>query len=132
MNLLNKFKALPKRDIGLTVLIIFIILLLILGCKTFIYGSYVSTNAVGISQIKLENNELIVAGNIADSASGFSGYKYRIDDEKLYLKLRYSLVNDLNPSGHFSIKIVDDDLKDVKKVFFQGGKTEDIKLLLSR
>lgn len=123
--------AVLKRKMYIPLIAAIIILIFIIGYKAFIYGSYVSTNAVGISQIKLENNELIVAGNIADSASGFSGYKYRIDDEKLYLKLRYSLVNDVNPSGHFSIKIVDD-LKDVKKVFFQGGKTEDIKLLLTR
>ncbi|PAB57390.1 hypothetical protein [Anaeromicrobium sediminis] len=132
MNLLNKIRAIPKKKIVIVVSIIFIITILILAYKIFIYGHYVSTKVIWAKPTRVADNELIVKGNISDSASGYSGYKYEIVNENLYLKLRYSIANKVNPSGSFQIDIVDNDLKDVKKIFLQGGQSEDIKLIWRR
>lgn len=132
MNLLNRIGTIPKRKIVTAVIIIFIMIILILGYRTFIHGCYVPTEVIWATQIKVEDNELIIAGNTSESATGFSDYKYKIVNENLYLQLRYSIVSKVNSSGHFDIDIIDDDLKSVKKIFLQGGQSEDIELIWSR
>jgi hypothetical protein len=121
-----------KHKIVTAGIIVFILIILITGYIFFIHGTYVTTKVIGTTQINVEDNELIITGNTSESATGFSGYRYKIVDENLYLQIRYSIVSKVNPSGHFDINITDDNLKSVKKVFFQGGKTNDIELIWSR
>ena len=51
-----------KRKIVTAVILIFIMIILISGYRTFIHGWDVPTEIIWATQIKVDDNELIIAG----------------------------------------------------------------------
>lgn len=129
MNVFNGIRSRQKRRIALVSIITVIIILLLFGYKAFIHGWYAPTEVIWTTEVKVEENKMIIKGNTNESATGFSGYKYKIENENLYIQVRYSIVSKINSSGHFDIEIIDDELKDVENIYLQGGKSKDTKLV---
>lgn len=105
-----------------------IIIASIFAYINLVRGTPADTKSIIINQIELKDAEMFVEGMTTYSAVGFSGYKYTIKDENLYLQLRYTLVNKINPHGDFSFRI-EDDFKDINKIFLQGSEPNDTKLI---
>lgn len=106
-------------------------IILIGGTVYLAFGSVADTYAVVIENLKVDNETLQICGTTASSAEAFDGYNYTINNDTLYLKLRYGIVNPIHHNGDFNI-ILHDDLKNIKCIYLQGSKTEDKKLVWTK
>ncbi|WP_216827418.1 hypothetical protein [Alkalihalobacterium elongatum] len=94
----------------------------------FIVGEYVTSEAIGIQEINVLEDSIILKGFTVSSAAGFSNYSYEINNDKLYIRLRYSIVSPINPVGDFSI-IIRKPTKDIHSILIQGKDKEDLRLI---
>lgn len=109
-----------------------IILFILAASVTYMsIGHSVNTNALIINNISLNNETLQITGTTSSSGEAFAGYGYSIKDDNLYLKIRYSIANPIHRIGDFNITIKGEADK-VKKVYLQGNKSEDIKLIWTK
>lgn len=125
-----------KRKIMITIKVFlsgFAILLLYLYIYMFIFGStIVSPSSVSIQNIKVSDNIVTIEGNdVRDSALAYARYSAKVDGEKLYIKLRYSLVSKFNKSSEFKL-IYDYKNKSIKQIFIIGDNYNDEKLVWSK
>lgn len=112
----------------LCVVIIIIGILLIGSIRYLMVGNEVNTNSLFVKNIDVNNDKLYIAGLTINSGEAFAGYDYTIENENLYLKLRYTIVNQFHGNGDFSITI-NDNLMNIKKIYLQGKESEDLKLV---
>lgn len=112
----------------LCVVIIIIGILLIGSIKYLMVGNGVNTNSLFVKNIDVNNDKLYIAGLTINSGEAFAGYDYTIENENLYLKLRYTIVNQFHGNGDFSITI-NDNLMNIEKIYLQGKESEDLKLV---
>ncbi|WP_096154161.1 hypothetical protein [Bacillus sp. FJAT-45066] len=111
-------------SIGVTIIAIFIFL----GYLFFVEGQYVSTNTIGVQEIEVSEEEIFIKGISSDSGNGFSKHTYFLEDENLYIKLKYSIVSIFNPAGDFNI-IITQPTNEIKKIYIQGNKKDDKRLV---
>jgi len=104
---------------------------LVLGLLHFKYGAVTDPQSVIVYDIKVGISELHIRGDTINSSSGFVGYKYRIENENLFLQLRYSSLTKKNQYGDFNI-IIADNFVNVKKVYLLGRKPNTAELIWTR
>jgi len=103
---------------------IVIILVLIGAWLYFDYGLYINTASTAIQNIEVKAKNIELRGTTDASSTGFSGYKYNIQGDSIYIRLRYCLVSKIHPSGNFDIKITGDNFEKVNNVYLQGEKND--------
>lgn len=103
---------------------------LIVGLGFFYYveGEYASTDTIGIQSIEVLEDTIYLIGYTSSSATGFNKYMYTSDNDALYIRLKYSLVSRVIPSGDFSITI-NEPTVDINKIYIQGKDQKDIRLV---
>ena len=105
------------------------------GCactKLFIYGSVVQANSVYVDTISYKNGKINIKGDYGlQSAWAFSGYKYRIRGDKLYIKMRWVFVNLFHETDKFDINI-DLNGQKVTEVYFEDENNNISKNLLQK
>jgi hypothetical protein len=114
--------------------LLLVIVIIIIAAGSILYlavGKVIDTNSVHIENLKVDNDKLQVRGTTFSSAEAFDGYNYTINDNSLYLKLRYSIVNPIHHDGDFNI-ILHDNLKNIKYIYIQGKRAEDKKLIWTK
>lgn len=112
-----------------TLLIIIPIMIFLVSSIWYIeLGLGVNTNAVITKNVTVSNEAVQISGTTVNSGEAFVGYSYKIKKNILYLNLRYSIVNPVHHSDDFNIRI-SDNLENVEKIYLQGNKTEDEKLV---
>lgn len=99
--------------------------------NVFMHGSYINVEHYDVREVLLEDDSLSFKGYIYSSADAFSGYKYEVIDENVYLSLRYSMVSRFNRSASSKI-LINDDFSSVKNVYLLGRGNDDVRLILSR
>lgn len=97
------------------------------GYVYLLHGTPASPETLMIRQISLDQGRLQLSGTTSSSAAGYSGYSYTIEDGKLYVRLRYSL---LNSSGDFAIDMPTKEAT-IRNVYLQGSSSDDVRLLWS-
>ncbi|MFJ7683748.1 hypothetical protein [Peribacillus butanolivorans] len=107
-----------SQIIGIIVLIIVCI-----GAWTLFGKNTTETDAIYLDIAKLEGNTFTTNGNFTGGAIKYSGYKYKIDGENMYLYINNRLL--IGKSGDFLIKIKDENLQNVEKVYLQGQDKSD-------
>jgi len=117
-------------------IITFVIGILVITCALiysyfFIYGSCTDTQSIIVQQVNVDDYFISIKGRTTNSAEGFSGYNYSIKNKNLYIKLRYSPISSINPTGDFKIE-QGGEFEGIQKVYLQGDEKENIKLLWSR
>ncbi len=115
------------------VLALSLIILMPIACYyvVFVHGSYINVEHYGVREVLLEDDSLSFKGYTAGSGDAFSGYKYEIIDENVYLRLRYSIVSRFNRSGSSNI-LIHDDFSGVKNVYLQGRDKDSLRLIYSK
>ncbi len=104
------------------------LLFVIFGYFYFVEGMYVDTATIGIKNIKVSEENISIEGFTTSSATGFSKYTYYIQNDNLYLKLKYSLVNKVNSEGDFNLTIHEPSAQ-IRKIFIQGRDQLDQRLV---
>jgi hypothetical protein len=117
-----------KRKKTLYVAVIIIVILLIGSIRYLTVGNGVNTKSLFVNDIEVNNEKLHIVGTTTSSALAFAGYYYTIENQSLYLKLRYTIVNQFHSNGDFSITI-NDNLMNIKKIYLQGMESEDLELV---
>jgi len=97
----------------------------------FVYGSYIHVKNYPVREITVEDNQLNFRGTTGSSAQAFSGYRYQIKGEEVYIKIRYSIAGIFNRDGDSEISI-EDNFVNVQRVYLQGRKKDDIRLIWSK
>lgn len=97
----------------------------------FVYGSYIHVANYPVREITVEANQLNFRGTTASSAQAFSGYRYQIKGNEVYIKIRYSIAGRFNRYGDSQISI-EDNFENVQRVYLQGRKKGDIRLIWSK
>ena len=120
----------PKSIITFLVIILVITIGLIYS-YFFIYGSYTDTQSIIVQDVNVDDYLISIRGTTTNSATGFSGYNYSIENKNLYIKLRYSMVSKTNPTGDFKIE-QGGASEGIQKVYLRGNQEENIKLLWSK
>lgn len=85
----------------------------------------VSLSEIIIRDVSLSEQKFTLSGSFVSSGKSFRNYTYTIDGDSLYIVINGGLVTKEYPSGDFSIKIEDEKLKNVSKVFLKHGKVND-------
>ena len=109
-------------------------LISIILISIFVYltvGLSLNTDAVMTKNITLNNETLKISGTTSNSGQAFTGYKYIIKNDSLYLELRYSFVNPIYNNGDFNVSI-DKNFTNIKYIYLQGNKAEDKKLVWTK
>lgn len=109
------------------VLLIGVIFVALAGYVYLLHGTPASPETLMIRQISLDQGRLQLSGTTSSSAAGYSGYSYTIEDGKLYIRLRYSL---LSSSGDFAIDMPTKEAT-IRNVYLQGSSSDDVRLLWS-
>lgn len=87
----------------------------------FVYGGYVGSNYIYFRSVDVNNKNIELKGGTVASASAFAGYKYEIQGEDLYIRIRYCpLGSKIHPFGDFDIKFDDNKIEKVKYVYLLG------------
>lgn len=125
-------KSMGKKSKMITCLIcIVVIAVALIYSNICIFGSYVITDSIIVQETRIDDYSIRLKGTTASSATGFSGHKLIYNDKILYVKLKYSLVSQFNPSGDFLIE-EGGYYEGVKKVYLQGPQENDLKLIWSK
>lgn len=104
----------------LAMLLVFVFLL-----KNNMQMQGVSISEIIIRDVSLSEQKFTLSGSFVSSGKSFRKYTYTIDGDSLYIVISGGLVTKKYPSGDFSIKIEDVNLKNVSKVFLKHGKVND-------
>lgn len=100
----------------------------VFGYLYFIEGTYAETITIGVQEIEVFEESVMLKGGTSNSATGFSKYTYYIEDENLYIKLKYSVVSKVNPTGNYKITIYEP-TNDIYKIYMQGRDKNDNRLI---
>lgn len=95
------------------------------GYVYLLHGTPASPESLVIRQISMDQGKLQMSGTTSSSAAGYSDYSYTVDNGKLYVKLRYSL---LSSSGDFAIDMQVHS-SPIRSVYLQGSSSDDTRLL---
>jgi len=117
-----------NKKMVLYIVLILILVLLASGLMYSMIGSLVNTQTLLIRDITVSSEKLHITGTTSNSAQAFTKYSYTIENDILYLKLRYALVNPFHQSGDFNI-IINDNLVGINKIYLQGQKYDDLQLV---
>ncbi|KAB3530909.1 hypothetical protein F8154_13390 [Alkaliphilus pronyensis] len=120
-----------RKMIFLAVILSIVVLLGMAYFITFVYGAYINVENYGVREVLVDESSLNFKGYTISSAQAFSGYQYKIKGEDVYIKIRYSMVSRFNRSGNADINI-EGNFENVKNVYLQGRKKDDVRLIWSK
>jgi hypothetical protein len=83
--------------------------------------SYTPTDELWIHNIEVHAGAVTVDGGTSSSAMGYVGYRYNLQSDSVFIRVKYVLVSKRNPSGNFHIEITGSFMS-IKKIFLQGAK----------
>jgi hypothetical protein len=97
------------------------VLLILSTIALYVYVFHgVSSNpdSLVLNSLDVKSGKLILSGSTISSASGYSGYSYRVAGGKLIVKIRYvPFANRWHPSGDFRIVLSDNIMKAIRQVY---------------
>jgi hypothetical protein len=126
------FVEIVKKENFIKLLIFMcLVIALAVGHSKYVYGRAADPEGIVVQEVKEEDNYLLLKGTTVNSGLGFSGYKYKIENDSLYLELHYSLVSKVNPTGDFEVEIKEN-LQNIKNVYLQGKQVSDAILIFNR
>lgn len=130
-------KHIMKRNARLIFIIlsVFSIFVGFVIISDFFPRQYIPTANITINEVNLDKiDDPNIKGHIAESKSGFIwnhiGFSYsdsEIQNESLYIRLTYGLVSG-SPAKEFGI-FLNENEKEVNKIFILGNEKEDTKLI---
>jgi hypothetical protein len=115
----------------LKIIIAIISLSVILLTSAVIYlevGQYSPTYYLYAHKINVSDDSIKLVGGTTSSATGLKGFKYRIEDDKLYVKLRYGLAYRDGIYGDFDIAI-NKNTENINYIYLEGRAKDDRKLI---
>ena len=104
---------------------------LVMTVAFMLYNAFANSSLYPCKSI-LPQNISVVGNNVktdgltGNSAYVFRDYEYYFENNKLYIKLRYSLYskNIPNASGYFYVDITDENISKVDGIYFTNGKSK--------
>lgn len=113
-----------KRILTPVMLLLVMIIVAVL-CKSFIFGSVIKIEQVIFNQVEVTPYILKLQGGTSSSALVFSGYEVTTEGDTAFVKLKFALSSFINRSGNFSIsKSVSFEHVDKLYITDNTGKTE--------
>lgn len=98
---------------------IIVIFIIVIFVKLFIIGNLMSIERITINKVIVSESNVEVMGDFyRDSSLSFSGYKYRIDNGRMYIKIYSSFVSEMHRYSKFDINIKDD-VKDIFAIYLE-------------
>ncbi len=119
-------KTVVKTILKILLGILAAIILILVGVAVnmFLVGEELYPHAMTFYDVTLTDDEIHVEGNlIGYSAVAYKGYKYRIEDNCVYIKLNGVLVSSIYKYGVFDIKIKGD-FSDIERICVEGKGEE--------
>lgn len=113
-------------------LLLLFVLILSIGVGIYLYwGVGVNTSSINVKAVKSNSSGLIVTGSIYDSNMAFSGFSYKIKDNSIYIKPRQTISSPFRKTNQLTINI-NNNLRNVRYIYLQGAKKNDVKLLIKK
>jgi len=114
------------------VLSLFLIILAVFIYANVFRGTTMGPNTLYIKHSFLSDGSLLLDGSTSSSANAFKDYSYRIEADKLLLKIRYvPLVSRWYPTGSFQILLSKQDLEGIREVYLYQNNNNNKRLLWS-
>lgn len=114
-----------KKIIIISIMIVLALLTFVFTLKNNRQMQAVPLSEIIIRDVSLSEQKFTLSGSFVSSGKSFRKYTYTIDGDSLYIVINGGLVTKEYPSGDFSIKIEDENLKNVSKVFLKHRKVND-------
>lgn len=114
-----------RKIIVTGILIAAMLLLFVFTLKNNRQMQAVPLSEIIIREVSLSEQKFTLSGSFVSSGKSFRNYTYTIDGDSLYIVINGGLVTKKYPFGDFSIKIEDENLKNVSKVFLKHGEVSD-------
>lgn len=114
-----------KKIIIISIMIVLALLTFVFTLKNNRQMQAVPLSEIIIRDVSLSEQKFTLSGSFVSSGKSFRNYTYTIDGDSLYIVINGGLVTKEYPSGDFSIKIEDENLKNVSKVFLKHGEVND-------
>lgn len=96
-----------------------IFVIVVIMSNEYISGRELHPNSITITYLNVENNKIQLKGRFLASAEVYKKYKYRIDGDKLYIKIYTALCGggdiDISITGDFSM---------INEVYIEGVDNE--------
>ena len=87
--------------------------------KLFIIGKIMPPDRITVQNISIDNDIIRIDGGFyRDSALAYRGYKYRIEDDNLYVKVYCVLVSDIYKYGKVDIDI-NGQFSNLQNIYFE-------------
>ena len=110
-----------------------IIVCVILGVILFLIGGFFAVLSMGsvmpvervtIYEVKVENASVNISGDfLQDSALAYKGFKFKIADNILYVKIYKVLVSNIDRYGDVAI-CIEDDFSSLQKIYLDDGTNQ--------
>jgi hypothetical protein len=114
-------------SIALIVVIIIAVLFLKISGSS---GRLLDTKYIMTDEVKITDNMLELKGACTKRVLVYKSHQYEIEGNALFLEIRFSKAEELNNiDNHFEIVIADEALAGVSRIFLQGKKEEDQKVI---
>ena len=88
-------------------------------------------SAVFTDNLVVLESEIFISGDTNNSSMGFSGFDYKIINNEMFIRLKYSLVSSVHRLGRYEIRVFID-TKDIEKIFLKGRPFGDLKEIWKR
>ena len=97
--------------------------------KTFLFGNIMSVNRIQAAQATVDDARIEIYGEFQDSALAYRGFRYRIENGSLYVKVYSVVVSPLYKYGAVKIDI-EGDFANITNIFLEDN--DNIKLIWGR
>ena len=111
-----------KGPLIVLILIVIVVGIMIIAVSVKTSATVVSADELSFSDIRLSETSFFSKVSFTSSGKTFRRYKYKIEQNNLYITVYGGLANMSFPDGSFEIAI-QDSFNDVNAVYLQSGDT---------
>lgn len=102
-----------------------IVMLIVVGgvVVTMFFSKTLNSNNIAITEVVVEEKDVYVKGNLTDSAISYKEYKVSSTDNKLYIKIKGSVLPLGKKDGSFDIAIDSGKYGKIDEIYLQDEKS---------
>ena len=92
--------------------------------KIFLSGSVMPAERILITEVSVNESSVYIQGDfVHDSALAYKGFKYRVDGQKLFIKVYSVVVSPFHKYGRVDISIIDD-FSNIQEVYLEDNSKQ--------
>ena len=95
-----------------------------IAANLFLLGEPMRADAIGVSDIQVNESSVKMSGMFFTSADAYKNYKHRTDGDSMYITIYKTVVSSFHKYGIFDIEI-SGDFSGIKNIYIEGkGETK--------